>query len=195
MTELLPLTITDLRQYLYCARVLFFTVYLGPTRPLTFKMEEGMRQHEAEAVREARRSLRPYGLEDGERVLDLRLWSERLGLGGRLDMAIRRRHEAIPVEHKHSASPVGTHQRYQLAAYAMLLEEAWSWPVRRAFVYQIPLRRAVAVSIRPGMRRYVVHTLRAMREMLAREQMPAPTRRAGRCRECEFRHFCGDYLA
>ncbi len=188
----MPLTVTDLRQYLYCARVLCHIVYLGATRPLTFKMREGMRQHEDEAAREERRSLRAYRLQEGKRVLDLRLDSTRLGLSARLDMAIRTAHEAIPVEHKHSTAPVGTHQRYQLAAYAMLLEEAWGQPVRRAFVYQIPLRQAVEVAIRPGMRRYVVRTLAAMRQMLARETMPPPTRHQGRCRECEFRRFCGD---
>ncbi|HOG48901.1 MAG TPA: CRISPR-associated protein Cas4 [Anaerolineae bacterium] len=192
MADLLPLTITDVRQYLYCARVFYHTVYLGATRPVTFKMQEGVRQHEDEAAREERRSLRAYGLREGERVLDVRLASTRLGLSGRLDMAIRSGHEAIPVEHKHSTAAVGTHQRYQLAAYAMLLEEAWGRPVRRSFVYQIPLRRAVEVPIRAGMRRYVSRTLAAMRLVMVHETTPPATRHSGRCRECEFRRFCGD---
>ena len=193
MSGLLALTVTDIRQYLYCGRVFYFTAFLGRTRPLTFKMEEGVRQHDDEAAREERRSLRPYGLQEGERHLDLRLASDRLGLVGRLDMAIRTRLEAIPVEHKYSVAEVGTHQRYQMAAYAMLLEEHWGRPVRRAFVYLIPRRRAVAVAIRPGMRRYVTRTLRAMRRVLTCESLPPPTRHGGRCRECEFRHFCGDH--
>jgi len=188
------LTVTDIRQYLYCARVFYFTVFLATTRPLTYKMDEGIRQHEEEATREERRSLRPYGLTEGERALDLRLTSERMGLAGRLDMAIRTRGEAIPVEHKYSTAGIGTHQRYQLAAYALLLEEAWGLPVRRAFVYAIPLRRAVEVPIRPGMRRYVTRTLHAMRRLLEWESMPPPTRHTGRCRECEFRRYCGDEL-
>ncbi len=192
MPDLLPLTVTDIRQYLYCARVFYFTVFLGRTRPVTYKMEEGVRQHEKEATREERRTLRVYGLREGERVLDLRLASERLALSGRLDMAIRLPLEAVPVEHKHSTAPVGTHQRYQLAAYAMLLEEAWQIPARRAFVYRIPLRRATEVAIRPGMRRYVTRTLRAMRRLAAHETAPPPTRHTNRCRDCEFRRFCGD---
>ncbi|MGQ9682593.1 MAG: CRISPR-associated protein Cas4 [Anaerolineae bacterium] len=190
--EALPLTITDLRQYLYCGRVFFFTVFLGRVRPLTFKMEEGARQHEAEAEREERRSLRAYGLQEGERAFAVSLQSERLGLSGRLDMAIRTRGEAVPVEHKHSVAAVGTHQRYQLAAYALLLEEAWQLPVRRAFVYAIPLRRAVEVAITPGMRRYVMTTVAAMRRAVLHETLPPATRRGGRCRECEYRRFCGD---
>ena len=155
-------------------------------------MEEGTRQHEDEAAREERRSLRAYGLREGERAFGMRLTSARLGLAGHLDMAITTRHEAIPVEHKHSTATVGTHQRYQLAAYALLLEEACGRPVRRAFVYQIPLRRAVEIPMRPGMRRYVTRTLQAMRRLLLHETMPPATRHGGRCRECEFRRFCND---
>lgn len=190
--DLLPLTVTDVRQYLYCGRVFFYTVFLGRVRPVTYKMEEGARQHEAEAEREERRSLRPYGLQEGERAFEVRLHSARLGLSGRMDMAIRTRSEAVPVEHKHSVAGVGTHQRYQLAAYALLLEEAWDKPVRRAFVYQIPQRRAIEVGITAGMRRYVTTTLDAMRRILIHETLPPATRQGGRCRECEYRRFCGD---
>ena len=76
------------------------------------------------------------------------LRSARLGLRGRLDLAIAVPDraapgaEAIVVEYKDSEKPAGPHFKLQLAAYALLLEEAWGLPVRRGFIYGIPLRRA-----------------------------------------------------
>jgi CRISPR-associated exonuclease Cas4 len=98
----LTLNASDLRQYVYCPRIAYFR-YCVPVRPPpTYKMVEGRLQHERVQELEHRRSLRAYGLEDGERIFDVRLHSERLGIVGALDLAILRRHEVIPVELKHA---------------------------------------------------------------------------------------------
>jgi len=93
---------------------------------MTFKMQEGIVVHREEKERERRRSLRPFGLPQGERHFDLDVCSLHLGLRGRMDLAIRvegESPEAIPVEYKNSRK-AGTHVKRQLAAYALLLEEA-----------------------------------------------------------------------
>ena len=140
------LEVTDLKQYAYCLRIPFYRYCLPAIRPITYGMQAGIRGHHEEQAREERRSLRAYGLSAGERVFDLVLRSERLGLVGKLDMAIRREgagvpaSEAIVVDYKLTRGPAGQHFHLQLAAYALLVEEAWSLPVRRAFLYHIPLR-------------------------------------------------------
>ncbi len=191
---LVPLTVTDVKNFLYCRRIPFHGYLLGVRRPQTFKMAEGKRAHEEAGEQEARRSLRAYGLTSGERFFDVSLRSERLGLAGRLDMLIRTERELIPVDFKDSRGRVGLNHRYQLTAYALLAEEAFDRPVRRAFIHLIPLRRSVAVPVRPGMRRFVRLGLNAMRAMIASESLPPPTRHRGRCIDCEFRRFCNDVL-
>jgi CRISPR-associated exonuclease Cas4 len=188
----MALTVTDVKNFLYCRRIPFHGYLLGVPRPQTFKMAEGKRAHADVGALEARRSLRAYGLREGERFFDVRLRSERLGLDGRLDMVIRTAGELIPVDFKDSMGPVGLNHRYQLTAYALLVEEAYGRPVRRGFIYLIPARRAVEVVVRPGMRRFVHRGLRAMRRMIAAESMPPPTRHRGRCTDCEFRRYCND---
>jgi CRISPR-associated exonuclease Cas4 len=190
--EALSLTVTDVKNFLYCRRIPYFTYLLGGPRPVTFKMLEGRQAHAETAALEARRTLRAYGLSDGERLFDVLLRSERLRLSGRLDMAIRRRWEVIPVDYKDSAGPVGMNHRYQLTAYALLVEEALERPARRGFIYLIGARRAVEVPVRPGMRRHVHRALRAIRRMIWSESMPPPTRFRGRCTDCEFRRYCND---
>lgn len=194
------LEVTDLKQYVYCPRIPFYRYCLPAIRPVTYGMRAGIESHREEQLREERRSLRAYGLARGERVFDLRFRSEQLGLVGRLDMAIRlaaaegdtAAPEAIVVDYKLTDGKAGPHFQLQLAAYALLLEEAWALPVRRAFLYSIPLRRAEEIPITPALRRKVPHAVQAVRAMVFEERLPAPPSNRARCVTCEFRRFCND---
>jgi len=218
----------DLRQYVYCARVVYYRYCLPVHPPPTYKMVEGKLQHEHTEEMEHRRTLRAYGIADGERYFGVRIQSDRLGISGLLDMAIVRRYEVVPVEFKHAADraprpsmprfkhrlrwaagenevdpgevdsavseapAVQMHHKYQLAAYALLAEERWRKPARRCFIYLIAAKKAAEVEITDGARRYVSRLLGEMRDMVTHQRVPPPTRRAGRCRECEYRRFCND---
>ena len=80
--------VTDLKQWTYCPRVVYYRYCLPAIRPITRLMEAGIAGHRDEGAREERRSLRNYGIAAGERSFDLPLRSVRLGLRGRLDLAI-----------------------------------------------------------------------------------------------------------
>src|SRR5665213_2757402 len=111
-------TVTDLRQYTYCPRVVYYMGMLP--RPLTGKMREGHKAHEDEEDRERRRSLRPYHLKGGERRYGVRLEDRALGLRAMLDMLVITADEVIPIEHKLSEGPLAATHRVQLTAYALL---------------------------------------------------------------------------
>jgi CRISPR-associated exonuclease Cas4 len=201
-------TVTDLKQMGYCPRIVYYHYCLpGIAAARTFKMEMGVEANQHTEAQEHRRSLRAYGLQDGERAYDVWLESAALGLRGRLDMLIRTREEMIPVDYKNSMdmSPKRGRERaqmrhnwqLQLAAYAVLLEQATGavqpiHPIRRGFLYYIPVRRAYVVEISTELRSEVYAQLSRLREMIRREAMPDPTEVRGRCAACEFRRFCND---
>lgn len=186
------LTVTDLKQYTYCPRVVWFTYCLPLLRPETAKMVESHLMHEEERDREARRSLRPYGLPEGERRYDVPLASERLGLVGRADMVIVTAAEAVPVDYKLTRRATAPHFRLQLAAYGLMLEEAEGRPARRGFVYSMWTRQAEEIRFTVRLRGQVQRTIDAAHRMIAQELMPGPATRRGRCLACEFRRFCND---
>ena len=193
MTDRPTFIVTDLKQFAYCPRVVYYSYCLPLLRPVTYKMQAGQEAHLEEKGREQRRSLRAYGLQEGERSFDLWLESSELGLRGRVDMAIRiGEQEAIPVEYKNSPGRAGAHWEQQLAAYGLLLEEAWGLSVRRGFLYFIPQRRSREVFLTAKLFGQVRGTVETMRRMVEREDMPAPTRQRGKCVACEFRRFCND---
>lgn len=186
------LTVTDLKQYTYCPRVVWYTYCLPLLRPETAKMEESRLMHEEERTREARRSLRPYGLPEGERRYDVPLVSTKLGLTGRTDLVIVTADEVIPVDYKLTRRATAPHFRLQLAAYGLMLEEAVGLPARRGFVYSMWTRQAEEVRFTSRLRGQVQRTIDAAHRMIAEELMPGPATRRGRCMACEFRRFCND---
>jgi len=187
--------VTDLKQYGYCPRIVYYAYCLPQVRPVTAKMEAGIEaQVEAEG-RERRRSLRTYGLVGGERRFDVPVESARLGLRGRLDMVIEVPEpdgEAIPVEYKNSTRPTGQHWILQLTAYGEMLAESVAVPVRRGFLYFIPTRQAQEVPFTPTRWAKLRQTVDAMRQMVEREAMPDAPRSRRPCLTCEFRRFCND---
>jgi CRISPR-associated exonuclease Cas4 len=190
--EALWFNVTDVRQYLYCPRLLHFRLTQPLEHRLTYKMEEGVRMHQRAGELERRRSLKAYGLTDGRRRFGIDLASSRWGVRGRLDMLIERDVESIPVEFKHAHAARQTNHRYQLTLYALLAEELGVKPVRRGFLVYLLDGKADEVIITEGMRRFVTRVLREMRTLAHVEVMPEGTKRLGRCRPCEYLQFCND---
>lgn len=187
------LQVTDLKQFAYCPRVVYYSYCLPLIRPATFKMEAGVEAHEKARQDEQRRSLRLYGLAEGERRFDVMLVSERLGISGRIDLVVLVPDgSAVVVDYKLSRQAASPHYRLQLAAYAELVEENWQRPVPKGYLYSLVNRQAEEVKITPRLRAQMRETLTALREMIARQRMPEPTRERSRCVNCEFRRFCND---
>src|SRR6266436_4263232 len=167
--EKILLEVTDLKQWCHCPRVVFYRYCLPHIRPITGKMEEGILRHNEEHEREERRSLRNYGLTEGERHFDIVLRSPALGLSGRLDLLIitpgkeTPGAEGIVVEYKLSDRKPGPHVKLQLAAYGLLIEDLWNIPVRRGFLYQLPLRRAEPILFTAQLKNRVRTTIASIR--------------------------------
>ncbi len=192
-----PFRVTDLKQWVYCPRILYFAMCLPDIRPTTYKMEAGIEAGKAEEDREARRSLHAYGLQQGRREFNVPLMSDRLGMRGSVDMVIWIDRdpvgEVIAVDYKLSEI-AGEHFKLQLAAYALMLEESSGYMAKRAFLYSIPQRKAEEVKIDQRLREKLAGALEAMQRMLWREAMPEATAQRARCLACEFRRFCNDVV-
>lgn len=191
----LPLSVSDLRQYLYCPRVPYFQHVMPVPRPVTYKMKHGTLQHLELDRLESRRGLRSYGLRHGERLFHVSVSSPTLGLHGILDLVIRYEWQGetrfLPVEFKYQEGRLHTNVRYQLTAYVMMLEEQYRTTINEGVVYQIPTHSFRWVKITEEMRTHVRKSLSAIRNMFATESFPAPISRA-RCADCEYRRYCND---
>jgi CRISPR-associated exonuclease Cas4 len=193
--QVAPFRVTDLKQWVYCPRVLYYQVCLPKVRPITYKMEAGKEAGQAEEGREVRRSLRTYGLKEGRREFEVPLLSSALGLRGKPDMVIwlDATQEVIPVDYKLS-EVAGEHFKLQIAAYGIMLEEMSGYTAKRGFLYSIPARKAEEVKIDKRAREKLQTALSEMHRILRYELMPEPTPNRNKCLACEFRRFCNDVL-
>jgi CRISPR-associated exonuclease Cas4 len=198
LTDRLYLEVTDLKQWAYCPRVVFYRYCLPAIRPVTYSMRAGTEAHRDAAALEERRSLHAYGVTEGERHFDVALRSERLGLSARIDLVITipsaTGSEAIVVDYKLSEREAPANYVLQLAAYALMVEEAWQIPVRRGFLYHIPQRKTEPITLTAAHRRKVATISAAIHASIAGEALPGPPSSLGRCVACEFRRFCNDVV-
>ena len=193
------LKVTDLKQFAYCPRIPYYHYCLPEVRPTTYKMDAGIRAQDRAEELERRRSLRAYGLTEGERHFNVSLASGQLGVSGQIDLVIKHtvngEDRLIPVDYKLSRREPGRHFKLQLACYALLLEEVWQLPVEHGFLYLIPARKAVRVPVTTRLRNDVRRQLAEIRTLVLAERMPpVPARQRSRCVDCEFRRFCNDTL-
>ena len=186
------LTVTDLKQWAYCPRIPYYHHVMPVEIARTYKMERGRDVEAAVQAMEKRRGFRRYGLERGERRFGVWLHSAALGLAGKLDLLILTEDACYPVDFKDTDGGVRHNHRVQLAAYAMIVEEHFARPAPVAFVYLVPSKQLVAVSVGAKEREEVTRAVVEMRRVIEQEDMPSPTPVRARCVACEFRNYCAD---
>lgn len=182
-------TVTDLKQYFVCPRILYYHACLPDIRPITHKMELGQRRHRTETPNAIRRH---YGISNiKERYLNVSLKSKLLGLSGQVDEIIQTASGYIPVDYKLSRK-VSQHFKLQVTAYAMLIEAHHDVTVEYGILYLMQARRHEKIEITLSNRRKVKRTLDRMHLIADTQVCPTPTNKRYLCRECEFRRFCND---
>lgn len=191
-TETEPVLVTDLKQWWYCPRIVYYRRTMGsPARP-TYKMEEGKAAQEMIESLELRRSLKPYGLDKATRRLGVWLQDDELGLAGKVDMVVEGEEAATVVDFKLSSDEPRENHNLQLGGYALLVERALRLPVKVGFLYRIPDNRLFAVPVDEALRERVLRALGAIRDLSRTQWCPKPTPYRQRCAECEYANFCGD---
>ncbi len=187
------LTVSDIVQYYYCPRKVYFLRVMDVPAGVRRKMEYGDEEHE----REKRRMLERreiYGFERGdvaEVLLDLQVESRRLGLRGKLDAALRMKDgELLPVENKYTDFAVPQrHYLKQLYSYALLLEEWDGRAVKRGIIYFSQQKKPVIVEITSEDKESIMRDIQAIERMLASEEPPRAVS-PEKCRYCEVEKYC-----
>lgn len=191
-TSVPMLTVSDIKQFVYCPRIVYFRYVLPISVSTTYAMRAGGEAHDRIERLDRRRTTRKYQLAEGNRLFRYNLNSERLCLTGVLDLLIESGKNLFPVEYKHSVGMPSLHHRYQLTAYAMLVEDAYHQSIRRGYVYVLRPDEVFPVEITESKKLRVKSIVKTIGRMIETQIMPAPTPHRGRCQSCEFRFFCAD---
>ncbi|HDI32234.1 MAG TPA: CRISPR-associated protein Cas4, partial [Thermofilum sp.] len=182
-------SVSDIKQYFYCPRVIYYMHALGLRERQTYSMNEGKEVHQDIRRKEARRLTpvlkRRFG--KWKKVFGLRLYSERLGLSGVLDVLLIRGKEYVPMEYKvaeiTSKRPPPNHF-YQLVAYALLVEDRFNVLVRKGFIYYHLSDRVLMTAITSESKKYIVRVILPRIRMIMKGSFPYVKAIKKRCRNC-----------
>lgn len=186
------LNVTDLKQYIYCPRIIYYTYCQPVKKKKTFKMEFGSKQHDIVDQLEKRRTLKRYNLEKGDKIFKHKVFSEKYSLSGKLDMLVKQEREIVPIEMKYTNSRPGLNHKYQLAGYMLLVEEEFELPVRKGIIHIIPTKESYFYKNNDQLREKVKELIFEIRELIEKERYPDKTSGWKKCKECEFKNYCGD---
>ena len=188
--DLIP--VTELRQWTYCPRIVYYHLVMAGAGRQTYKMREGLRAQELIEGLEVRRTLHEYGLTGAGRQFGVWLSDEKTGLSGKLDLLLKGEDTAAVVDFKLTSGDAGENHRMQLAGYAALVESVTGLRVPVTFLFRIPDNRIFPVPVTDELRAKVRNALAAIRRMRETEDLPGATDARARCAECEYANFCGD---
>jgi CRISPR-associated exonuclease Cas4 len=187
-----PLAVTELRQWEYCRRVVYYHQLMPGSGQSTYKMREGERAQEMIESLEMRRTLKEYGLENSERQFGVWLRDDRIGLSGKIDLLLKGERSAAVVDFKLTSGEVGENHRMQLAGYAVLVESVLGLAVDQTFLFRIPDNRVSAVPVGRELKERVVEAVRGIQRLRETEELPEATDVRSRCAECEYANYCAD---
>ncbi|MEW6378085.1 MAG: CRISPR-associated protein Cas4 [bacterium] len=194
---MINLTVTDIKQYINCPRIVFFTYFLSlqwPEAEPAPEYQERSRCYQIILEKlEHRRKLGKYHLDEGERVFQPALTSSRLGLSGQPDMIVKSSEGLFPVEFSDTTAPKPSKSSlYPLTAYALLLEDISGVQVSQGFVYLLALQDVEVFHVTGELKEEVLKLVSSIREMLQKERLPGQTKNRGQCTGCTYQNFCAD---
>jgi CRISPR-associated exonuclease Cas4 len=191
------LSATDLKHWFYCPRIVYFERAMNAKADLGSQQEEGLDAHSKLSELEKRRAggLRySEELRSAEKAFRVALSSKELRLRGVVDCILRLGREAIPLEYKAMPSAKGKawpDHKYQLVAYALLLEEEFGSIVKRGFIYYEGDGAILEVRITPAMKSYLRRTIRRIWDALGKGEPPPIRVPRGKCSGgCGLKWIC-----
>jgi CRISPR-associated exonuclease Cas4 len=184
---------SDIKQFHFCPRIIYFTKILGVYERTTESEDEGKRFHKKFYENEKRR-MTLFGsksMKVEKKWINYFIKSERLGLKGTIDMIVKIKDELIVVEFKEIESPkkVLDGHIYQAAAYALLVEEKFDTTIRRIILYYSKNNKIIEIPLTDNIRNHILWTIKKIRKIILKEYLPM-IRPSSKCYSCGYNWIC-----
>lgn len=190
-------SVTDIKHYLYCPRIVHYDRVMHAQPILGSQQEASKATHRELEEKERRRKAAVFyspEFETAEKIFRVPLESGTLRLRGNLDLLIHSSSEYIPVEYKEMASDKGKlwlDHKYQLAAYALLVDEKYDTIVKRGIVNYVGEDRLIPCEISDGMKKHVRKIVAEINKLLSDQALPPVTVPASKCHGgCGYQWIC-----
>lgn len=166
--------VSDLNQYLYCPRRYWYLNYYD-TQGRNYYRIDGKLKHENKSGR-------------GGWTREMFLKAPELGLKGKIDVLEDSGDRLLPIERKRG-DQYFYNDEVQLAAYAMLLENATGEQIHEGVIYLYESDQRVYLNIGPHHQEKVRNIVDKMRAMTV-DTVPPFTDNPNKCLKCSTRGYC-----
>jgi len=187
------LTATDLMNYHYCQRILYFVHTLKKPQFTTKKEYKG-REKENVFQSNAKRTKVVKSYPRLPKVFKVQLVSENLGIKTIADciMIDRENNEAYPIQAKFSFTPKKIYrgQKAQLFMEALLIEEQLDYKVPYGFIKFLRSGDLIKIDISEKDKLGVMSTFGEIFKIMSSEALPNRTKYKKRCQDCCFKKIC-----
>lgn len=187
-------TATDVLEFLYCPRFVYFEQYLKipEHQEKRFKVEKGRKVHEDKFRMNPDYLRKRIGCVDRRRGVYLA--SPGLGIRGVVDEVLFLEDgSAAALDYKFAQYKDRTfkNHRFQLTFYGRLIRDHFGAPVNRGFlVYTRSRNKLVEVPITPGMYAELEGVVREILNVVQKGLYPKPTKYKARCPDCCYFNLC-----
>lgn len=185
--------VSDIVQYFYCPRKVYYLKVLGAPVIAKRKMVYGSSEDEKEERRlEERKSV--YGFSPSgvlQIIHDLFLEDTKVGIAGQLDTLLEMETgEFIPVDSKFTEEViVHRHYKKQLVAYSLLVDSSFNTNVTRGVIYFTKQRKPIVVPVTSEDKCTLIKDLNSIRLILLGESIPRKVSEK-KCGYCEVARYC-----
>ncbi|HML22993.1 MAG TPA: CRISPR-associated protein Cas4 [Aggregatilinea sp.] len=184
------LRINELKNYVYCPRISFYTLCMGIDR------ETGLSHMgiEAEAEVKARMRRRKHALHvvvEGQRHFDVTVFSPTYQIVGKVDEVVETTEGLYLIDYKDTEKDYG-YWKLQIGAYHLCLSENSTLPVLACYIYSIPTQEYHPIRFTRRDEEKLRATLAELHAMMDEERCPPPAPQPGKCRTCQYSRFCND---
>jgi CRISPR-associated exonuclease Cas4 len=187
------LTATDLMNYHYCPRILYFVHTLKKPQFTTKKEYKG-REKEGIFQSNAKRTKVVKTYPKLPKIFKVNLVSENLGIKTIADsiMIDKEKNEAYPIQAKFSFRPRAIYrgQKAQLSMEALLIEDQLGYKVPYGFIKFLRSGDLVKVNISDKDKLEVMSTFGKIFRIMSSETLPNRTKYRKRCQDCCFKKIC-----
>ncbi len=184
------LSATDLRQFLWCPRIVFFNRALGIRPSQTGSMKLGSKNSMKKEELLKRRSFERYGLGNAQILLGQVLYSKDMDVSGICDAILDAGSEFFPIEIK-TGDVARYRHKIQLAVYGLLLNEN-GMNCSSGFILLLDKDELVKVELEGDLITQSRKLIGDCRQLLESDVIPKGTEERKKCENCEYNKFCPD---
>jgi CRISPR-associated exonuclease Cas4 len=185
--------VSDITQYFYCPRKIYFIKTLGIKIKARPKMEMGKEEHEKEHRRiKERKTIYGIPKKDITQIIhNLPIEDTNTGIYGIIDTTIiLKTKEIIPVEVKYTDfENIKINWKKQLTAYAILLEKHFKTTIKKGIIYLPTKHKQIQIDIPSEAKATLKQDIKKIKKLIHSEKIPNVTK-GKQCNYCEMKKFC-----